>query len=105
MAKVIVIEVTEEHIKKGVPGDQTCCPIALAMRDLGFLVNVEYTRLRYYQPNQKQGYGREAKVSAAICDWQNFFDNNECVEPIELNLIERYDGYNMYTENELVLAS
>lgn len=105
MSQVTTIEVTEEHIKKGVPTNRESCPIALAMKDAGFFnPSVEYSKIYYYESCDEAGdYGRVAVASSEVCDWQAFFDDEEYVGPITLELT-KYDaseGYSVNTQDTL----
>ena len=105
MSTSTIIEVTKEHIEKGVPTNRASCPIALAMKDAGFFnPSVEYSKIYYYESEDEEGdYGRVAAASSEVCDWQEFFDDEEYVGPITLELT-RYDvkeGYSASMEDTL----
>ena len=106
MARKTTIQVTEEHIEKGVKGSRTSCPIASAFADAGFYnTSVEYSQVYYYEScDDSSDYGRSAVVEQSVRDFQNDFDSGNAVEPMTLELIKNNDIANFHKSDELRLA-
>lgn len=74
------IKVTQEHIIAGEVGSYCECPIALALRDAGFVgVSIGYT------VSVAKGHV-PMLTTAAMQDFIRAFDQDEGVEPVELEV-------------------
>lgn len=76
------IEVTEQDIKDGKPGQCVYCPIAIALkRETGWIWSV-----MYYSADTLLGPFHRAIMPPAAQSWIEDFDNNESVYPFSFDL-------------------
>lgn len=90
MATKIEIEVTEQHIKQGEPGEPTMCPIAYALGDAGYYhVYVDRCEVHYSTGDNCEDE-RQASASFHVRTWQERFDAGKDVAPVNLLLTQNH---------------
>jgi hypothetical protein len=92
----ITISVTQTHIECGARGDEDSCPIAMAMRDAGYLDPEVYEdAVVFFDGNDKITY----KHSSESRDFINTFDTGGPVTPTTFVFdAPYYEGY--YDEDD-----
>jgi hypothetical protein len=84
MAKLLMttirVNVTYNHIDKGIAGDPGLCPIALALRDKGY----KYPSVGHILVSGLRE--RSIRMPREVIDWINDFDSDILVEPISFEL-------------------
>lgn len=79
MKKTLTIKVTQKHILDGKPGSSTFCPVALAVKDMGYKfvsvgpVGVGADKV-WYHPTKK------------LCRFVNRFDAGKTVKPTSITV-------------------
>ena len=82
--KTIIVNVTLRNIEQGLPNQSQHCPVALALRDLGYcFVEVRMGEISIWRPHEHPIKCSNPKVSI---DFISKFDRDIEVEPFSFGL-------------------
>ena len=86
----MIVEVTQEHINRGIVKDCNNCPVALAMQENGFEnVRVDGRHILYdHQPNPLELHFAVINNNF-LRKWIHDFDGGEEVFPIQIDINEK----------------
>ena len=91
MAAKIEIEVRQQHIDQGEPGEPTTCPIAYAFGDAGYYhVYVDRSEITYSTTDNCPEDERQATTSLPIRAWLEQFDACKEVKPFDILLTQNH---------------